>query len=70
MSGGSLDYVYLDVVNAIEVAELDDEQGELLDDVAQLLHDLEWSLNGDHPRESRRRVMGPAVRPRVTTVGG
>lgn len=59
MSGGALDYVYNDVRDAINegVYDVDDEQAELVDDIAGILHDVEWSASGDYSRDAWRSTL-------------
>lgn len=62
MSGGSLNYVHRDVRNAVSRRDrLDDGERELLDDIADLLHDLEWSLSGDYGRYQYRATLAEFV---------
>lgn len=55
MSGGSMNYLYSSVreyaVGMMEDAELN----ELMGDVVELLHDLEWYQSGDYGEEAYRK---------------
>ena len=47
MSGGSMDYLYWKVEEAARYVD-DREIKDLLKDLAELLHDLEWWQSGDY----------------------
>ena len=51
MSGGSMDYVCWKVEEAAHYVE-DKEIKELLKDLSELLHDLEWWDSGDYSAET------------------
>lgn len=60
MSGGALDYVYEDVEKAVRgggVYSVNDVEEELVRDLAQLLHDIEWSASGDYARDQWRATL-------------
>ncbi|WP_135822977.1 hypothetical protein [Halostella litorea] len=57
MSGGSLDYLFQDVREVKRRARLDEDEAELLEGIAQLLHDLEWSLSGDYASHQYRQTL-------------
>lgn len=54
MSGGSLDYVYVKVSEAAATGTVSGEKEELVQDLADLLHDIEWSASGDYGPEDYR----------------
>lgn len=57
MSGGSYDYIYHKL--RVECAQrmYDDEMNELIIDLADVLHDLEWWESGDYCEESYRNTL-------------
>jgi DNA-directed RNA polymerase subunit RPC12/RpoP len=59
MSGGALDYVYEDVEQAIGggVYSVNAQQEALVRDIAQLLHDIEWSASGDYAPDHWRGTL-------------
>jgi hypothetical protein len=51
MSGGSMDYVYARISEAAYYVH-DKEIKELLKDLSELLHDLEWYESGDYGKDT------------------
>ena len=51
MSGGSMDYVYIQVNEAARMTH-DPEFAEMLRDVAKVLHDEEWWISADTCKET------------------
>lgn len=51
MSGGSMDYVCFKIENAAGYVS-DKEVKDLLMDIAELLHDLEWYDSGDYSKDT------------------
>ena len=77
MSGGSLDYVYYKVDDAIDTIEkrattvLQKAFAKHLKDVAKALHDLEWVYSGDYSEgqevESLRKVINKEMELKAAT---
>lgn len=58
MSGGSLDYVYEDVENALRSGYMENDDAEkVVRDIAGLLHDIEWSTSGDYAPNKWRNTL-------------
>lgn len=55
MSGGSMGYVYSVVRNEAVGMMCDAELDELMNDIADLLHDCEWWTSGDTCEETYRK---------------
>lgn len=55
MSGGSMDYVYFKVKEYAVGMMGDAELNDLMEDVAELLHDCEWWHSGDYDEDDYRR---------------
>lgn len=51
MSGGSMDYVYIRISEAAHYVH-DKEIKELLNDLSELMHDLEWYESGDYGKDT------------------
>ena len=47
MSGGSLEYTCYKIVNNLVGNMRDPELDELMEDIANVAHDLEWAIDGD-----------------------
>lgn len=64
MSGGSLNYVYTKVHQALEMGEIDRDSDEAtaVDDVADLLRTIEWSTSGDYARDEWRDAIDEFAR--------
>lgn len=56
MSGGSMDYIYGRVSDAAYYVH-DKEIKELLMDLSNLLHDLEWYESGDYGKDTYLRTL-------------
>ena len=56
MSGGYMDYVYARVAEAAAYVK-DKEVHDLLMDLSELLHDLEWYESGDYGRDTYLRSL-------------
>ena len=54
MSGGSFNYLYRQVATEYIGKMHDMELDDMMDDLAQLLHDLEWWISGDYGEEQYR----------------
>ena len=57
MSGGSYDYVYSKLSAECEGAMYDDEMNDLIKDLVEVLHDLEWWQSGDYGEEDYRQTL-------------
>lgn len=57
MSGGSYDYVYSKLSEECEGAMYDDEMNDLIKDLVEVLHDLEWWQSGDYEEEDYRQTL-------------
>ncbi len=51
MSGGSYSYIYSTLLNECENAMYDAEMNDMIKDLAEVLHDLEWWQSGDSSKE-------------------
>ena len=47
MSGGSYNYIYCRLKEECEGAMYDDEMNDMITDLCEVLHDLEWWQSGD-----------------------
>ncbi|MFC6721060.1 hypothetical protein ACFQHN_26495 [Natrialbaceae archaeon GCM10025896] len=57
MSGGSLDYVYREVEQAARDGTVSGDAETVVREIAQLLHDIEWSASGDYARDRWRQTL-------------
>lgn len=57
MSGGSYDYKYYDVDDYYNGKMFDDELNEMINDLVNLLHDLEWWQSCDYGEEDYRKTV-------------
>lgn len=57
MSGGSYDYIYLKVSNECNGRMYDAEMNDLIVDLSDLLHDLEWWQSGDYSEDAYRKSL-------------
>ena len=57
MSGGSYDYVCYKLSNECEGRMYDAEMNDLIKDLCDLLHDLEWWQSGDTSEECYRKTL-------------
>lgn len=57
MSGGSLDYVYRDVEQAVRDGYVDGDAETVVMEIGQLLHDIEWSASGDYSAHRWRQTL-------------
>lgn len=57
MSGGSLSYVYEDVEQAARTGTVNETEEQVVREIAQLLHDIEWSASGDYARDQWRKTL-------------
>lgn len=57
MSGGSYDYVCYKLSNECEGRMYDAEMNDLITDLCEVLHDLEWWQSGDTSEESYRKTL-------------
>lgn len=56
MSGGSMDYLCYKIENQLSYVD-DLEVKELMTDLAELMHDLEWWQSGDYSRDSYEETL-------------
>ena len=47
MSGGSYDYIYSRLLSQCDGCMYDEEMNDMIRDLAEVLHDLEWWKSGD-----------------------
>ena len=52
MSGGSFDYKFREIENTYVGHMHDRELNEMIQDLADLLHDLEWYISGDYDEDT------------------
>ena len=57
MSGGSYEYIYLSLEEQCKGAMYDAEMNDLIEDLCELLHDLEWWQSGDYGEEEYRKTL-------------
>ena len=57
MSGGSYGYIYSTLLNECENAMYDAEMNDLIIDLAEVLHDLEWWKSDDSNEEKYRKTL-------------
>lgn len=57
MSGGSYDYIYSKLSNECEDNMYDAEMNDLIKDLCEVLHDLEWWQSGDTSEERYRNTL-------------
>jgi hypothetical protein len=57
MSGGSFDYMYYRIQNTYEGRMEDIELNEMINDLCEVLHDLEWWQSGDYGEEDYRETV-------------
>lgn len=56
MSGGSMDYLCYKIENQLSYID-DPEIKDLMTDLAELMHDLEWWQSGDYSRDSYEETL-------------
>lgn len=56
MSGGSMDYLCYKIENQLSYVD-DLEVKDLMTDLAELMHDLEWWQSGDYGRDSYEETL-------------
>ena len=57
MSGGSYNYVYSRLLTECFGAMYDDEMNDMINDLCEVLHDLEWWQSGDMSEEQYRETL-------------
>lgn len=57
MSGGSYDYIYSKLLNECEGKMYDAEMDDLIEDLCEVLHDLEWWQSGDSSESCYRNTL-------------
>lgn len=57
MSGGSYSYIYSRLSEECEGRMYDDEMDDMITDLCELLHDLEWWQSCDYSEESYRKTL-------------
>lgn len=57
MSGGSYDYVCYKLSNECEGRMYDTEMNDLVKDLSEVLHDLEWWQSGDYSEDQYRETV-------------
>lgn len=57
MSGGSYDYIYCKLLEECEKRMYDDEMNDLIKDLAEVLHDLEWWQSDDIDEQTYRDTL-------------
>lgn len=57
MSGGSYNYIYSQLSNECEGAMHDEEMNDLIKDICEVLHDLEWWQSYDISEEDYRETV-------------
>lgn len=57
MSGGSYDYVYSKLRNECEGRMYDLEMDDMVKDLSNVLHDLEWWQSGDTSEDEYRKTL-------------
>ena len=56
MSGGQMDYVCFKIEECIDYVD-DKEIKDLIQDLANLMHDLEWYLSGDYGKSDYEKTL-------------
>ena len=57
MSGGSHNYIFADIENQLCGRMSDPELNDLMEDISELAHDLEWWQSGDYDEEDYRKTV-------------
>ena len=57
MSGGSYSYIYIKLLEECEGRMYDDEMNDMIKDLADVLHDLEWWQSGDRSESQYRETL-------------
>lgn len=57
MSGGSYDYICYKLAEECHGRMYDQEMDDLINDLSDLLHDLEWWQSGDYSEDSYRKAL-------------
>lgn len=57
MSGGSYDYIYLRLLDECENRMYDEEMNDLIKDLCEVLHDLEWWQSDDSDEQTYRDTL-------------
>jgi hypothetical protein len=57
MSGGSYGYIYSRLIEECDGAMYDAEMNDLIIDIAEVLHDLEWWKSGDSSEDKYRKTL-------------
>lgn len=57
MSGGSYNYIYSTLQSECSGQMYDDEMNEMIDDLCDVLHDLEWWISGDSDEDRYRKTV-------------
>lgn len=57
MSGGSYDYIYAKLIEECGGAMYDAEMNDMIKDLADVLHDLEWWQSGDCREDKYRATL-------------
>lgn len=57
MSGGSYDYIYLRLLDKYENRMYDEEMNDLIKDLCEVLHDLEWWQSDDSDEQTYRDTL-------------
>lgn len=57
MSGGSYSYIYSSILDECENRMYDEEMNDLILDLVDVLHDLEWWQSGDISEEKYRETL-------------
>ena len=57
MSGGSYSYIYSTLLNECDGAMYDAEMNDMIKDLADVLHDLEWWKSGDSSEDKYRATL-------------
>ena len=57
MSGGSYDYIWCKLSNECEGRMYDAEMNDLVKDLSEVLHELEWWQSGDTSEECYRKTL-------------
>lgn len=57
MSGGSYNYIYLSLENECVGRMHDEEMNDMIEDLCNVLHELEWWQSNDASKESYRKCV-------------
>lgn len=57
MSGGSYSYIYSKLLNECDGSMYDEEMNDMIRDLAEVLHDLEWWQSGDWSEDVYRETL-------------